>query len=45
MIARGIAVRVVRLAVSAVAGAALVESEPIRHRAADLPGLLQSAHR
>jgi hypothetical protein len=45
MIARDVAVRVVRLAVSAVAGEALVESEPIRHRAADLPGLLQSAHR
>jgi hypothetical protein len=45
MIARGVAVWVVRFAVSAVAGAALVESEPVRHRAADLTALLQSAHR
>jgi len=45
MVAGDVAVCIVRLAVSTVAGAALVESESVRHRAGDLPALLQSAHR
>lgn len=44
MIARYVAVWVVFFPVCAVAGAALVECKPVRHRAADLPALLQSAH-
>ena len=45
MIARCVTVWIVLFSVCAVAGAALVEREPVRHRAADLPALLQSAHR
>ena len=45
MIARYVTVWVVRLPVCAVAGAALVECKPVRHRAGDQPALLQSAHR
>ncbi len=45
VVARDVTVSIVRLAVCAVAGAALVESEPVRHRAGDLTTLLQSAHR
>lgn len=45
VVASNVAVGIVRLAVGAVAGAALVEIEPVRHRAGDLTVLLQSAHR
>ena len=45
VIARHVPIWIVLLSVCAVAGAALVEREPVRHRAADLPALLQSAHR
>ena len=44
MIARYVAVWIVLLPICAVAGAALVECKPVRHRAADQPALLQSAH-
>ncbi len=44
MVARYITIWIVLLSVCAVAGAALVECKPVRHRAADLPVLLQSAH-
>ena len=44
MIAGYVTVWVVFLSVGAVAGAALVECKPVRHRAAHLPALLQSAH-
>ena len=45
MIARCVPIWIVLLPICAVAGAALVECKPVRHRAADLPVLLQSAHR
>ena len=45
VIARYVAIWIVLFSVCAVAGAALVECKPVRHRAADLPALLQSAHR
>ena len=44
MIAGNISFCRIRLAVCTVAGTALVERESVCHRAADLAGLLQSAH-
>ena len=45
VVAGYITIWIVLFSVCAVAGAALVEREPVRHRATDLPALLQSAHR